>query len=214
MTYSRFLECSQTTNPCLLYLKEKHFGDRTECPKCGKASKFHWIRGRWRTRAGTAGITSPTARAIFHKSTVSLQLWFLRHLSDVVDAVRHLGAAAWARIRRDAQTAHPMFKRISPTIVAMVEGRGRVRPRVVCDRAAPARCGRDQNARAAEIGAVHRRAGRLRERSRRARPDTTASGVRTESCCIRGEAPGVSALPGPPIRRAGREIRARSGPRR
>ena len=46
MTYNQFLELFPDNDACLDYLKGRHFPDGTECPKCGKASKFHRITGR------------------------------------------------------------------------------------------------------------------------------------------------------------------------
>src|SRR5688572_12437405 len=77
MTYSRFLELFPDNDACLDYLKAKFNADGTECPKCGKPSKFHRIKGRSAYSCQFCGQhVYPTANTIFHKSTVSLQLWF------------------------------------------------------------------------------------------------------------------------------------------
>jgi transposase len=77
MTYSRFLELFPDNDACLDYLKAKFYSDGTECPKCGKPSKFHRIKGRSAYSCQFCGQhVYPTASTIFHKSTVSLQLWF------------------------------------------------------------------------------------------------------------------------------------------
>src|SRR4051812_48191595 len=46
MTYSQFIERFPDNDTCLEYLKERFFPDGHACPKCGKASKFHRIKGR------------------------------------------------------------------------------------------------------------------------------------------------------------------------
>jgi len=178
MTYSRFLELFPDNEACLVYLKEKHYADGTECPKCGKASKFHRIRGRSAFSCQFCGHhVYPTAGTIFHKSTVSLQLWFF---AIYLMSSTRCGISA-KQLEREIgvtyKTAHRMFKQIrtllsddgdeplsgdvevdesshggkprarvtrnrlghlrrsyQPTIVAMVERRGRVRPRVAPDR--------------------------------------------------------------------------------
>lgn len=77
MTYARFLELFPDNDACLDYLKAKFYADGTECPKCGKPSKFHRIAGRSAYSCQFCGHhIYPTANTIFHKSTVNLQLWF------------------------------------------------------------------------------------------------------------------------------------------
>lgn len=113
MTYSRFLELFPDNDACLEYLKERFFSDGTECPKCGKASKFHRITGRSAYSCQFCGHhVYPTAGTIFHKSTVSLQLWF--YAVFLMSSTR-CGISA-KQLEREIgvtyKTAHRMFKQI------------------------------------------------------------------------------------------------------
>jgi transposase-like protein len=178
MTYSRFLELFPDNDACLEHLKERFFPDGTECPKCEKASKFHRINGRSAYSCQFCGHhVYPTAGTIFHKSTVSLQLWFF---AIYLMSSTRCGISA-KQLEREIgvtyKTAHRMFKQIRtlladdeegpldgdvevdesayggkpratdtrkgrthilkthrPTILAMVERGGRVRPLMVPDR--------------------------------------------------------------------------------
>jgi len=177
MTYSRFLELFPDNDACLEHLKGRFFADGTECPKCEKASKFHRIKGRSAYSCQFCGHhVYPTAGTIFHKSTVSLQLWFF---AIYLMSSTRCGISA-KQLEREIgvtyKTAHRMFKQIRtlladdddgplsgdvevdesayggqpratethrqamirksyrPTILAMVERGGRVRPLVVPDR--------------------------------------------------------------------------------
>ncbi len=113
MTYSRFLELFPDNDACLEYLKEKFYSDGTECPKCGKASKFHRIKGRSAYSCQWCGNhVYPTAGTIFHKSTVSLQLWFF---GVYLMTSTRCGISA-KQLEREIgvtyKTAHRMFKQI------------------------------------------------------------------------------------------------------
>jgi transposase len=179
MTYNRFLELFPDNDACLDYLKAKFFADGSTCPKCGKATKFHRITGRSAYSCQYCGHhVYPTAGTIFHKSTVSLQLWFF---AVYLMSSTRCGISA-KQLEREIgvtyKTAHRMFKQIrtllsdedesplegdvevdesmhggkprahvtrtpglsqkrksyKPTILAMVERGGRVRPRVISDR--------------------------------------------------------------------------------
>ena len=76
MTYTDFLRRSPDNAACMDYLRTGSI--RTApCPKCGKATKFHRIKGRSAYACQFCGHqVYPTAGTIFHKSTTSLQLWF------------------------------------------------------------------------------------------------------------------------------------------
>jgi transposase len=179
MTYGRFLELFPDNDACLEHLKGKFFADGSECPKCGKASKFHRITGRSAYSCQYCGHhVYPAAGTIFHKSTVSLQLWFF---AIYLMSSTRCGISA-KQLEREIgvtyKTAHRMFKQIrtllsddgegpltgnvevdesahggkprayqtrdprlhevhksyKPTILAMVERGGRVRPRVIANR--------------------------------------------------------------------------------
>jgi transposase len=113
MTYSRFLELFPDNDACLAYLKEKFFADGTECPKCGKASKFHKLTGRSAYSCQFCGHhVYPTAGTIFHKSTVSLQFWFY---GIYLMSSTRCGISA-KQLEREIgvtyKTAHRMFKQI------------------------------------------------------------------------------------------------------
>lgn len=113
MTYSRFLELFPDNDACLEHLKGKFFADGTECPKCGKASKFHRIKGRSAYSCQYCGHhVYPTAGTIFHKSTVSLQLWFF---AVYLMSSTRCGISA-KQLEREIgvtyKTAHRMFKMI------------------------------------------------------------------------------------------------------
>lgn len=113
MTYSRFMELFPDNDAALEHLKERFFADGTECPKCGKASKFHRIKGRSAYSCQYCGHhVYPTAGTIFHKSTVSLQLWF--YAIYLMSSTR-CGISA-KQLEREIgvtyKTAHRMFKQI------------------------------------------------------------------------------------------------------
>jgi hypothetical protein len=113
MTYSRFLELFPDNDACLEYLKERFFSDGTECPKCGKASKFHRIKGRSAYSCQFCGHhVYPTAGTIFHKTTVNLQLWF--YAIYLMSSTR-CGISA-KQLEREIgvtyKTAHRIFKQI------------------------------------------------------------------------------------------------------
>lgn len=113
MTYNRFLELFPDNDACLAYLKGKFFADGSECPKCGKASKFHRIKSRSAYSCQYCGHhVYPTAGTIFHKSTVSLQLWFF---AIYLMSSTRCGISA-KQLEREIgvtyKTAHRMFKQI------------------------------------------------------------------------------------------------------
>src|SRR3954467_1716743 len=113
MTYSRFLELFPDNDACLEYLRGKFFPDGSECPGCGKQTKYFRIK----SRAPSSCLHSrkevyPTAGTIFHKSTVSLQLWF--YAIYLMSSTR-CGISA-KQLEREIgvtyKTAHRMFKQI------------------------------------------------------------------------------------------------------
>jgi transposase len=76
-SYADLLKRFPDNGACLDYLRDKFFPEGTECPKCGKPSKFHRIKTRSAYSCQHCGHhVYPTAGTIFHKTTVSLQLWF------------------------------------------------------------------------------------------------------------------------------------------
>ena len=113
MTYTRFMELFPSHDVCLDYLKERFYPDDTECPKCAKRTRFHRIKSRSAYSCQFCGHqVYPTADTIFHKSTVSLQLWFwaIYLLSST-----RCGISA-KQLEREIgvtyKTAHRMFKMI------------------------------------------------------------------------------------------------------
>jgi transposase len=123
MTYSQFIERFPDNDACLEYLKERFFADGTECPKCGKASKFHRIKGRSAYSCQYCGNhVYPTAGTIFHKTTVSLQLWF--YAIYLMSSTR-CGISA-KQLEREIgvtyKTAHRMFKQIRTLLSDEDEG--------------------------------------------------------------------------------------------
>ena len=86
--------------------------DGTECPKCGKASKFHRITGRSAYSCQYCGHHSyPTAGTIFHKSTSAFSSGFSRSTCCLRRA-----AGSAKQLEREIgvtyKTAHRMFKQI------------------------------------------------------------------------------------------------------
>jgi transposase len=123
MTYNRFLELFPDNDACLEYLKGKFFPDGTECSKCGKASKFHRITGRSAYSCQYCGHhVYPTAETIFHKSTVSLQLWFF---AVYLMSSTRCGVSA-KQLEREIgvtyKTAHRMFKQIRTLLAEENQG--------------------------------------------------------------------------------------------
>lgn len=115
LTYLRFMELFPDNDACLEYLKNKFYADGTSCPnpKCGKASKFHRITGRSAYSCQYCGHhVYPTAGTIFHKSTVSLKLWFW---AVYLMSSTRCGISA-KQLEREIgvtyKTAHRMFKQI------------------------------------------------------------------------------------------------------
>lgn len=113
MTYTEFMRPFPHNDACLDYLKERFFADGSACPGCGKPTKFF----RLKSRAAYSCMycrhqVYPTAGTIFHKSTVSLHLWF--YAIFLVSSTR-CGIAA-KQLEREIgvsyKTAHRMFKLI------------------------------------------------------------------------------------------------------
>lgn len=123
MTYSRFLELFPDNAACLEYLKGKFYPDGSECPSCGKATKFHRIRSRAAYSCQYCRHqVYPTAGTIFHKSTTSLQLWFW---AVYLMSSTRCGISA-KQLEREIgvtyKTAHRMFKQIRSLLSDESEG--------------------------------------------------------------------------------------------
>lgn len=77
MTPAAFAARFPDDDACHRWLKERFYQDGTPCPGCGKASKFHPIRGRSAYSCQFCGTqVYPAAGTVFHKSTTSLRVWF------------------------------------------------------------------------------------------------------------------------------------------
>ncbi len=122
MTYSRFLELFPDNDACLEHLRGKFFPDGSDCPGCGRATKFFRIK----SRAAYSCMycrqqVYPTAGTIFHKSTVSLQLWYF---GIYLMSSTRCGISA-KQLEREIgvtyKTAHRMFKQIR-TLLADEDG--------------------------------------------------------------------------------------------
>jgi transposase len=113
MTYGLFMSLFPDDDACLDFLKARFHRDGSACEKCGRDTKFHRIKGRAAYSCQYCGHqVYPTARTIFHKSTVSLQLWFWAiHL---VSSTR--GQISAKQLERELgvsyPTAHRMLKQI------------------------------------------------------------------------------------------------------
>jgi transposase len=113
MTYTRFMQLFPDHDACLDYLKNRFHPDGSECPKCGKQTKFHRIRSRAAYGCQWCGHqVYPTAGTIFHKSTTNLQLWFW---AIFLMSSTRCGISA-KQLEREIgvsyPTAHRMFKQI------------------------------------------------------------------------------------------------------
>lgn len=113
MTYSRFLELFPDNDACLDYLKERFHPHGSECPKCGRETRFHRLKSRAAYSCQYCRHqVYPTAGTIFHKSTTSLQLWFW---AIYLMSSTRCGISA-KQLEREIgvsyPTAHRMFKAI------------------------------------------------------------------------------------------------------
>ncbi len=113
LTYTRFMQTFPDNDACLEYLKGRYYPDGRECPSCGKATKFHRIKGRAAYSCQYCRHQAyPTAGTIFHKSTTSLQLWFW---AIFLMSSTRCGMSA-KQLEREIgvtyKTAHRMFRQI------------------------------------------------------------------------------------------------------
>jgi transposase-like protein len=113
MTYSRFMELFPSHDACLDYLKDRFHPNGSECPNCGKTTKFHRIKSRAAYSCQYCGHqVYPTAGTIFHKSTTNLQMWFW---AIFLMSSTRCGISA-KQLEREIgvsyPTAHRMFKQI------------------------------------------------------------------------------------------------------
>jgi transposase-like protein len=113
MTYTRFMELFPSHDACLDYLKERFHPDGSDCPKCGKKTKFHRIKSRAAYGCQYCGHqVYPTAGTVFHKSTTNLQMWFW---AIFLMSSTRCGISA-KQLEREIgvsyPTAHRMFKQI------------------------------------------------------------------------------------------------------
>lgn len=77
MNPSDFAELFPDDDSCLEWLKRLAYPDGTRCPGCGRATRYHRIRGRTAFSCQFCGAqVYPSAGTVFHKSTVGLRRWF------------------------------------------------------------------------------------------------------------------------------------------
>ncbi|MEO8092917.1 MAG: IS1595 family transposase, partial [bacterium] len=98
---------------CLDCLKERFHPNGSDCPSCGKATKFHRIKSRAAYSCQYCRHqVYPTAGTIFHKSTTNLQMWFW---GIFLMSSTRCGISA-KQLEREIgvsyPTAHRMFKQI------------------------------------------------------------------------------------------------------
>jgi transposase-like protein len=98
---------------CLDYLKNRFHPDGSDCPGCGRTTKFHRIKSRAAYSCQWCGHqVYPTAGTIFHKSTTNLQMWFW---AIFLMSSTRCGISA-KQLEREIgvsyPTAHRMFKQI------------------------------------------------------------------------------------------------------
>jgi hypothetical protein len=113
LTYTRFMARFPDHDACLEYLRERFHPDGSDCPKCGRATKFHRIKSRAAYSCQWCGHqVYPTAGTIFHKSTTNLQMWFW---AIFLMSSTRCGISA-KQLEREIgvsyPTAHRMFKQI------------------------------------------------------------------------------------------------------
>jgi transposase len=113
MTYADFLRLLPDNAACMDYLRDRFYPGGAPCPKCGKATKFHRIKGRSAYACQYCRHqVYPAAGTIFHKSTTSLQLWFW---AIFLMSSTRCGITA-KQLEREIgvgyKTAHRMFKQI------------------------------------------------------------------------------------------------------
>lgn len=77
MTYKVFVDQFPDDKACLDYLKQRFYPDGSDCPGCGRPSRFHRIANRTAYSCQFCGTqVYPTAGTVFSKSRTPLQLWF------------------------------------------------------------------------------------------------------------------------------------------
>lgn len=113
MTYTDFLRLFPDNAACMDYLRDRFYPAGSECPSCGKPTKFHRIKGRSAYACQYCRHqVYPTAGTIFHKSTTSLQLWFW---AIFLMSSTRCGISA-KQLEREIgvsyKTAHRIFKQI------------------------------------------------------------------------------------------------------
>lgn len=113
MTYSEFLRRFPDNAACMDYLRDRYYPAGAPCPSCGKATKFHRVKGRSAYACQYCRHqVYPTANTILHKSTTSLQLWFW---AIFLMSSTRCGISA-KQLEREIgvsyKTAHRMFKQI------------------------------------------------------------------------------------------------------
>src|SRR5438067_1897424 len=77
MTIRQFFQLFPTDDACLEHLMRTRFGDRHDCPKCGKRAHGYRLKNRKAYVCEYCGNhTYPCAGTPFEKSKTPLQFWF------------------------------------------------------------------------------------------------------------------------------------------
>lgn len=113
LTYTRFMQRFPDHDSCLDFLRDRFHPDGSDCPHCGRVTKFHRIKSRAAYSCQFCGHqVYPTAGTIFHKSTTNLQMWFW---AIFLMSSTRCGISA-KQLEREIgvsyPTAHRMFKQI------------------------------------------------------------------------------------------------------
>lgn len=122
MTYGLFMVLFPDEDACLDFLKARFHHDGSLCAKCGRDTKFHRIKNRAAYSCQFCGYqVYPTAHTIFHKSTVSLQLWFWAIY--LVSSTK--GQISAKQLEREIGVSYPTAQRMLRRIRALLsEGAG------------------------------------------------------------------------------------------
>lgn len=103
---------------CLDYLRDLVFPAGAACPKCGRPSRFHRVRGRSAYSCQHCGChVYPTAGTIFRRSTTELRTWF--RAIAIVSA--RAGAVTAVDLESEFGISRPTASRMLARIVPVVE---------------------------------------------------------------------------------------------
>jgi len=118
-TINEFMAQFPDDDSCLDYLMRLRYGDKIECPKCGKTGKFHRIRRHPAYECAWCGFEIfPMVGTIFHRSHTPLQKWFYamylfttsRHGVPAKELQRQLGVSYPTALRMGHEIRKHMGK--------------------------------------------------------------------------------------------------------